>query len=364
MLESEKASHSHLILNNKIFVIRAKNGFGINIKILEDIMTFLRKLGRSGIQVSAMGMGCWAIGGPFWRGDVPVGWGDVDDDESIRAVHTCLDFGVNFFDTADVYGAGHSERVLAKAFKGRRDQVIIATKFGSVFDETSRQVTGQDASPDYILRACQASLKRLDTDYIDLLQFHTGTYPSDQALVVRDTLEVLVSKGLIRAYGWSTDNPDLARIFGGGQHCTSAQFQMNVLDDSPGMVSICEEMDLGGINRGPLAMGLLTGKYKPDSKLATNDVRGEHSPGWMKYFVDGKPNPEWLTKVNAIREILTSSGRTLVQGALAWTWGRSEVTIPIPGIRTVTQAVENCQAMQIGPLAEDQMAEIDRILDR
>jgi aryl-alcohol dehydrogenase-like predicted oxidoreductase len=84
----------------------------------------------------------------------------------------------------------------------------------------------------------------------------------------------------------------------------------------------------------------------------------------MKYFVDGKPNPEWLTKVNAIREILTSSGRTLVQGALAWTWGRSEVTIPIPGIRTVTQAVENCQAMQIGPLAEDQMAEIDRILDR
>jgi hypothetical protein len=91
MLESEKASHSHLILNNKIFVIRAKNGFGINIKILEDIMTFLRKLGRSGIQVSAMGMGCWAIGGPFWRGDVPVGWGDVDDDESIRAVHTCLD---------------------------------------------------------------------------------------------------------------------------------------------------------------------------------------------------------------------------------------------------------------------------------
>jgi aryl-alcohol dehydrogenase-like predicted oxidoreductase len=118
---------------------------------------------------------------------------------------------------------------LAKAFKGRRDQVIIATKFGSVFDETSRQVTGQDASQDYILRACQASLKRLGTDYIDLLQFHTGAYPPDKALIVRETLEDLVSKGLIRAYGWSTDNPDLARIFGGGQHCTSAQFQMNVM---------------------------------------------------------------------------------------------------------------------------------------
>ena len=327
-------------------------------------MAFLRNLGRSGIQISAMGMGCWAIGGPFWSGDVPVGWGDVDDDESIRTVHACIDLGVNFFDTADVYGAGHSERVLAKALKGRRDQVVIATKFGNVFDEASHQITGQDASQEYIRQACQASLKRLETDYIDLLQFHTGNYPPDQALIVRDTLEELVGKGLIRAYGWSTDNPDLARIFGEGPHCTSAQFQMNVLDDSPGMVSICEELDLGGINRGPLAMGLLTGKYNLESRLAANDVRGEHSPEWMKYFVDGKPNPEWMTRVSAIREILTSSERTLVQGALAWLWGRSEVTLPIPGVRTVAQAEENCQAMQIGPLTKDQMVEIDRILDR
>jgi len=139
---------------------------------------------------------------------------------------------------------------------------------------------------------------------------------------------------------------------------------MNVLDDSPGMISVCEELDLGGINRGPLAMGLLTGKYDLNSKLAANDVRGEHSPEWMKYFVDGKPNPEWLQRVNTVREILTSNGRTLVQGALAWLWGRSQVTLPIPGIRTVTQAEENCKAMQFGPLTEAQMTEIDRILER
>ncbi len=327
-------------------------------------MLFMRKLGRSGIQVSAMGMGCWAIGGPFWRGDTPVGWGDVDDRESIRTIHACLGLGVNFFDTADVYGTGHSERVLGKAVKDRRDQVIIATKFGNVFDEASRQIIGQDASPEFIQQACEASLKRLGTDYIDLYQFHTGEYPPDKALYVRETLEELVTAGKIRAYGWSTDSPDLARIFAEDTHCTAAQFQMNVLDDSPGMISICEEYNLAGINRGPLAMGLLTGKYTPDSKLAANDVRGEHSPEWMKYFLGGKPNPDWMIKINAVREILTSNGRTLVQGALAWLWGRSHVNLPIPGIRTVAQAVENCKAIQFGPLTKSQLAEINLIFDR
>lgn len=327
-------------------------------------MAFQRKLGRSGIYVSAIGMGCWAIGGPFWRGKTPAGWGEVDDNESIRAIHACLDMGVNFFDTADVYGAGHSERVLGVALKGVRDQVVIATKFGNKFDETTRQITGQDASPEHICRACESSLVRLDTDYIDLLQFHTGGYPPDKAVIVRDTLEDLVRDGKIRAYGWSTDNPDLARVFAEGLNCTAAQFQMNVLDDSPGMVEVCEEFDLGGINRGPLAMGLLTGKFKPDSKLDADDVRGENSPDWMKYFKDGKPNPEWSGKVSAIGEVLTSDGRTLAQGALAWLWTRSKVTLPIPGIRTVAQAQENCKAMEFGPLSPSQMQEINNLLDR
>jgi aryl-alcohol dehydrogenase-like predicted oxidoreductase len=93
--------------------------------------TFYRTLGRSGIKVSALGMGCWAIGGPFWDGETPVGWGKVDDEESIRAVHRALELGVNFFDTADVYGAGHSERVLARALEGRRQEVVVATKFSN-----------------------------------------------------------------------------------------------------------------------------------------------------------------------------------------------------------------------------------------
>jgi aryl-alcohol dehydrogenase-like predicted oxidoreductase len=326
--------------------------------------TFIRKMGRSGIEVSAMGLGCWAIGGPFWAGDTPIGWGEVDDNESIQAIHRALDLGITFFDTADVYGAGHSERVLARALVGQRDKVVIATKFGHTFDETTRQVSGVKASPEYIRRACEASLRRLDTDYIDLYQFHLNDYDPAKAGEVRDVLELLVTEGKIRSYGWSTDFPERARVFAQGPYCTTVQHQMNVLDDAGPMVALCEQLNLASINRGPLAMGLLTGKYQHDTQLKANDVRGARSPDWMKYFKDGRPNPEWFQKREAIGEILTSNDRTLAQGALAWLWARSEQTVPIPGFRTVAQVEENCAAMQFGPLTPDQMNEIDALLER
>src|SRR5262245_47256284 len=192
---------------------------------------FTRKLGRSGIEISPMGLGCWAIGGPFWTGTTPHGWGEVDDEESIRAVHAGLELGINFYDTANVYGAGHSERVLARAFEGRRSQVVIATKFGNFFDESTRQITGSSAAPDDIRHACEDSLRRLNTDYIDLYQLHLGGYDVERAPEVRQTLESLVTAGKIRWYGWSTDDPERARIFAEGPHCAAIQQQINVLDD-------------------------------------------------------------------------------------------------------------------------------------
>jgi aryl-alcohol dehydrogenase-like predicted oxidoreductase len=324
----------------------------------------MRTLGRSGIEVSALGLGCWAIGGPAWRGDSPVGWGDVDDAESLRALQAALDAGITFFDTADAYGAGHSERTLAKAFAGKRDQVVIATKFSSLFDEATGQLVGSDSSPAYIRKACDASLARLGIDSIDLYQFHNGGYELDRAGEVRDTLEDLVKQGKIRFYGWSTDDPERAAFFAEGQHCVSVQHQMNVLNDNADMVALCERIGLASINRGPLAMGLLSGKYNSRSTLPDNDVRGPNAPSWMRYFTDGKPDPALLAMLESVREVLTSNGRTLVQGALAWLWGRSEKTIPIPGFKTVEQAVENAAAMEKGPLDADQMLEIDRILER
>jgi aryl-alcohol dehydrogenase-like predicted oxidoreductase len=323
-----------------------------------------RALGRSGIKVSALGMGCWAIGGPFWAGETPLGWGEVDDEESIRAIHVAVDRGVGFFDTANVYGAGHSERVLGRAIADRRSHVVIATKFNAVFDETTRQVTGADASPEGIRRACEESLRRLNTDYIDLYQFHDNGYPAEKAAPIRETLETLVQAGKIRAYGWSTDYIDRAEAFVQGPKCTSIQFQHNVLDDNPVMIAFCEKHNLAAINRGPLAMGLLTGKYTPTTEISADDVRGTKSPEWMKYFKDGKPNPEWISMRDAILEILTSEGRTVAQGALAWNWGRSPQTIPIPGFRTVRQVEENAGAMVFGPLPPEQMAQIDTLLGR
>ena len=311
-----------------------------------------------------MGMGCWAIGGPYWDGKTPQGWGEVDDEESIRAIHKAIDMGINLFDTANAYGAGHSERVLARAFMGLRPNVVIATKFNAVFDEAARQVTGSDTTPEGIRAACEASLRRLNTDFIDLYQFHDNGFPADKAAPVRDTLEMLVKEGKIRAYGWSTDFPDRADVFAQGPKCAAIQLELNVFDDNPAMIKLCEKYDLAALNRGPLAMGLLTEKYTGETKTGIDDVRGAKSPEWMKYFKDGKPNPKFLSKREAVREILKSKGRTVSQGALAWLWARSEKTLPIPGFRTVEQVIENAGALQFGPLTREQMLEVDRVLER
>ena len=321
-----------------------------------------RKFDKSGLEVSALGLGCWAIGGPFWAGETPLGWGEVDDAESIRAIHRGLDLGVTFFDTANVYGAGHSERVLARALAGRRNQVVIATKFNALFDEETRQVTGSDTSPAGIRQACEGSLRRLETDYIDVYLFHDNGFPPEKAQPVRDTLEALVKEGKIRTYGWSTDFPKSAEFFAQGEHCAAIEVELNVLDDNPAILDICEKHNLAAINRGPLAMGLLTGKYAAGTGVSIDDVRGQKSPEWMKYFKDGQANPEFLEKIAAVREILTSNGRTLAQGALAWLWARSETNIPIPGFRTVKQVEENAKAMQFGPLTQAQVEEIDALI--
>jgi aryl-alcohol dehydrogenase-like predicted oxidoreductase len=325
-------------------------------------MTMTRKLGRSGITVSALGMGCWAIGGPFWSGDQPLGWGEVDDDESVRAIHRALELGVTFFDTADVYGTGRSERVLARALAGRRDEVVLATKWGNTFDAATRQLTGEDATPAYVRRAAEASLGRLGTDHIDLFQLHLNALPAERGAELIGTLEDLVKQGKIRSYGWSTDHADRAETFArGGWACTAIQHALSVINDSPQVLEVCERHDLASVDRGPLAMGLLTGKFHAGSRLAADDIRGV-APDWLDWFRDGRPAPEWLDRVAAVREVLTGGGRTLAQGALAWIWARSDRTVPIPGCRTVAQVEENAGALAHGPLKPDEYAEVESLL--
>ncbi len=319
-----------------------------------------RQLGGSGIEISAMGIGTWAIGGLWDFGTSPAGWGEVDDQDSIVALQAAFDSGINFFDTAANYGTGHAERVVARALGAKRDEVVIATKFGYHVDEAGKQVTGYETEGEVVDRLptdCEASLLRLDTDVIDLYQFHINEYPTEKASEVRDALEELVVVGKIRYYGWSTDNPAGARVFAEGDHCVAVQNNMNVIHDAPEILAVCDEFDLASLNRGPLGMGMLTGKYSGDTTFATDDVR---SAGWFKNRFQGPI----MENLPGIRAVLTGEGRTLAQGALAWLWARNRHTIPIPGVRSKAQVEENAQAMAYGPLTTAEMAEIEALISR
>ncbi|GAB2516499.1 aldo/keto reductase [Microbulbifer agarilyticus] len=315
------------------------------------------------LQLSPLGMGCWAIGGPFWEGGNPLGWGEVDDEESIRAIHAGLEAGINFLDTADLYGAGHSEKVLARALNGRRDQAVISTKFGFQFDEDTKQVTGAGHSAGYIRSACESSLRRLNTEFIDIYHLHINDLPQEEAPVVVDTLESLVDAGKIRYYGWSTDFPERAQVVAPRENCAAIQFQFNLFERNDDLIELGNEHDLLCINRGPLAMGLLSGKYIDGGKIQESDIRAKN-PEWLKYFDNGRASPELVKKFNAVREILTSEGRTPVQGALAWIWAQSDRCLPIPGFRTVEQVQGNARAMEFGALTLQQTDEIERLLGR
>jgi aryl-alcohol dehydrogenase-like predicted oxidoreductase len=317
-------------------------------------------LGHTGIEVSDIGFGCWAIGGPFTLDGKPDGYGAVDDEESIAAIRRGLELGVTFFDTADVYGTGHSEEILGEALSGRRDEVVIATKFGYTFDTAGHAVTGQDVTPAYVRRACEASLRRLRTDRIDLYQLHIGDLPVREAIDLADTLDGLVADGLVRGYGWSTDDPRSAAAFATATHATAIEHELNVLTDAPDMLAVCDASALASVNRSPLGMGLLTGKFTSGDRLPADDVRA--SQPWVRYFTDGRPAPEWLVKLDAVRGILGGDGRTLAQGALGWLLARGDRTIPIPGFRTVAQAEQNAAVIQAGPLPAAVMTEIAFIL--
>jgi aryl-alcohol dehydrogenase-like predicted oxidoreductase len=317
-----------------------------------------RTLGRSGIEVSAVGMGCWAIGGPINWGGKPVGWGQVNDAESVKAIHRALDLGVNFFDTATAYGGGHSERILGKALAGKWDEVIIATKFGIVFEEGTGELDGQaeDVTPEFVRTECEASLRRLGCDAIDLLQFHINDYPVERAGVVRDACEALVREGKIKTFGWSTDFPDRAAFFAESPQCTAIQLAFNVFQGNDETMAVCEREHLAAIIRSPLAMGILTGKFTRETQMPEDDVRRHH------FNLAEGPEAEQIEKTEAIRDILTSEGRTPAQGAIAWLWARSPMAVPIPGFKSVEQVEQNAGAMDKGPLTEAQMNEIAGIL--
>ena len=312
--------------------------------------------------IPALGLGCWAIGGVCNAGDTPVGWGPIDDTESIRAIHCAVDLGIRFFDTAQAYGAGHSEEILGQAL-AKHPEVLIGTKVGVAIDPARKQMVGPDFSRDALIAAIDASLKRLQRDRIDLVHLHLNSLPIDDAAGVFDTLDILRAAGKINVVGWSTDYPDRAAAFAGRDGFVSIQHAMNVFFRADALVPVIERHGLLSINRSPLAMGVLSGKYGKNSHIGTGDVRSI-SAQWLDYFKDGHVAPAYVERLDTVRDLLQSDGRTLVQGALAWLWARTPNSLPIPGFRTESQVRELAGALEKGPLSAFVMNEIEHAIKR
>jgi aryl-alcohol dehydrogenase-like predicted oxidoreductase len=333
-----------------------------NLSKNEGSMTMMTQKLWNGTTIPALGLGCWAIGGIWSSGNTPLGWGRIDDAESIRAIHCAVAGGIRFFDTAQVYGTGHSEEILGQALAGQSD-VIVATKIGYAIDSASKQLIGPDYASSSIQHSIEVSLKRLRRERIDLVHLHLNALAISDAEGVFDTLEELVIAGKLGAYGWSTDFPDRAAVFAQRSHFVSVQHAMNVFFRADALIPVIEANGLLSINRSPLAMGLLGGKYSADTKVIGDDVRGQNAD-WISYFKDGKIAPEFAQMLGAVRDLLQSDGRTLAQGAISWLWSRSNRTLPIPGFRTVRQVEDIVGALAKGPLPETMMSEIERLIVR
>jgi aryl-alcohol dehydrogenase-like predicted oxidoreductase len=323
----------------------------------------LRTLGSNGPLVSRLGVGTWALGGPFTFDGRAAGWGATDDEVSLRALHTAVDAGVTLIDTAALYGTGHSERVvgrfLAELPPATRARITVATKFGHRFDERTRTGAGSDLSAGSIRAECEASLQRLGVEAIDVYQLHSGADGPSEAEGVVAVLEELVEAGKVRWFGTSQDAPSIVEVFARSPHCVSVQSQANVFGWSAEVLALASRRGLAVLARSPLAMGLLTGTYGLDVRPPAGDVRLD-TP-WWTYFDDDAIG-DWLARLDQVRDLLTTGGRTLVQGSLGYLWALDANLIPLPGIRTPEQAAENAGALELGPLPAGVAAEIGSLL--
>ncbi len=289
-----------------------------------------------------------------------LGYTGVDDATSLKTIDAAYDGGIRLFDTAAAYGIGHAERLLAKGLKGRSDALVI-TKIGHALNEDTREMAGEDTDPANIIPAIEACLRRLDRDQVDMVLLHVNQLPVAQAELLFDQMELAREAGKIRAYGWSTDFSAAVNAVQDRPGFSGVQYGMNVFLDAPRMRSVVAENGLVGMVRSPLAMGLLGGRYSDGRTLGPSDIRGTDNLT-VKYFKDGRITPDFSEKLEAVRALLTTGGRSLVQGAMGWLRAKSDVSFPLPGMRTPEHVEGLLGALDHGPLPRDVMGEIDRLI--
>lgn len=293
-----------------------------------------RKFGNSDLMVSEIGFGAWAIGGPAMAGDIAIGWGDVDDRQSKLALHKAMDRGINFYDTADFYGFGHSEKLIGKVF-GNRNDVIVATKVGQRIDVEQKIFT--DYSYNYIIQSCEESLNRLNRESIDFYQLHTARIESLKKNECIEAMQTLKKQGKIRYWGLSLNtyypepeaNYMMDKLVGDG-----FQLVLNILNQrAVDTIIKAGKLGYGLIARMPLQFGLLTGKFNKQTTFSNQDHRSARlSPLILEYSLDA------LEKVWPFADKYQVTKTAL---SLNFILNFYDISTVIPGMKTVDQVIKN-----------------------
>lgn len=314
-----------------------------------------RALGRTGYNVSEVSFGAWAIGGA---------WGDIDDSESIAALHKAIDRGINFIDTADVYGDGHSEQLIAKVLKERSEQVYVATKAGRRLDP--HVADGYTAAN--LTRFVERSLKNLDTDCLDLVQLHCPPTDVYYRPEVFGALDDLVQAGKIRYYGVSVEKVEEALKAIEYPNVQTVQIIFNMFRHRPADLFFREaqKRKVGILARVPLASGLLTGKMTRQTTFDEDDHRHFNRHGEAFDVGETFAGVDYETGLAAVEELarLKPENATMAQFALRWILMFDAVSCTIPGAKRPSQVEDNCNAADLPPLSDETMAKVREIYDR